>query len=439
MHPRMLVDSLWVLSTRLVMRAANFVVFVLLARSLDVGAFGFYGYVMSTALILAVAFDIGLRQSGAWLIGQEPETGPAVATHLTALIFLLGALGVLACWLMLAAGGYVASYGALALVGALNVAPMLCLRTGQGVFLGRGELGKLNRSELIARAVVLVGTIGLWLLGLLDLRNAVWTLLAAHGAAALYLLAQIAPQLRPSLLFQPRLVARMLRYGAELWIAVLLLLLLGRIGFWVVSWQLGEDALGLYFGSQRLGEILVEVATAVGLVIFSYGVRTQDIRSSAGDAVRIARLVTTAMGLVALVAMLMAGPLLGLALGPAFAAEPEAFRLVMLGALASSYTTMLYPCLSAHGLARYGIAAFAAGSLVAAAAFTLLTPALGLAGAGLAYALAQLTAVAVIVHAYRKRFGFPVLAVLLPQPEDGRALVAIGRTALARLRTRGRI
>ncbi|MFO1074866.1 MAG: hypothetical protein U1E17_19670, partial [Geminicoccaceae bacterium] len=74
----MLVDSLWVLSTRLVMRAANFVVFVLLARSLDVGAFGFYGYVMSTALILAVAFDIGLRQSGAWLIGQEPETGPGV-------------------------------------------------------------------------------------------------------------------------------------------------------------------------------------------------------------------------------------------------------------------------------------------------------------------------------------------------------------------------
>ena len=70
----------------------------------------------------------------------------------------------------------------------------------------------------------------------------------------------------------------MLRYGAELWIAVLLLILLGRIGFWIVSWRLGEDALGLYFGSQRLGEILVEVATAVGIVIFSYGVRAADIK-----------------------------------------------------------------------------------------------------------------------------------------------------------------
>ena len=52
---------------------------------------------------------------------------------------------------------------------------------------------------------------------------------------------------------------------------------------------LGEEALGLYFGSQRLGEILVEVATAVGIVIFSHGVRATDIKSSALDAIRIDR------------------------------------------------------------------------------------------------------------------------------------------------------
>ena len=254
---------------------------------------------MSTALVLAIAFDLGLRQSGAWLIGQEPAADPAVATHLMALWLVLGAAGVLACWLMLEAGGYVAGYGALALVAALNVAPMLCLRTGQGVFLGRGDLGRLNRSELISRAVVLAGTIGLWALGLLDLAAAIWVLLAAHVAAAVYLLWQVSGAIRPATLFQPALVARMFRYGGELWVAMLLLILLGRIGFWIVSWQLGEDALGLYFGSQRLGEILVEVATAVGIVIFSYGVRATDIKASALDAIRIARLVTALMALVA--------------------------------------------------------------------------------------------------------------------------------------------
>ena len=226
----------------------------------------------------------------------------------------------------------------------------------------------------------------------------------------------------------------MLRYGAELWIAMLLLILLGRIGFWIVSWQLGEQALGLYFGSQRLGEILVEVATAVGIVIFSYGVRTPDIRASALDAIRIARLVTALMALVAVVAMLLARPLLSLTLGPDYAVDPGAFRLVMLGALANSYSTMLYPCLSAQGLARWGIAAFALGSAVAALAFWLLTPALGLTGAGLAYALAQTCAVAVIVLAYRRRFAFAVAEILLPQREDARALREIGCRTLGRLR-----
>jgi O-antigen/teichoic acid export membrane protein len=429
----MLVDTLWVFLTRLVMRAANFAVFILLARSLSVAEFGFYGYVMSTALVLAIAFDLGLRQSGAWVIGQEPEADAAVTTHLMASWLLLGSLGVLVCWLMLAAGGYVAGYGALALVAAANVAPMLCLRTGQGVFLGRGELGKLNRSELISRAVVLVGTGGFWAAGLLDAATALWTLLAAHLAAALYLLLQVRGGIRPATLVQPRLVWRMLRYGATLWVAMLLLILLGRIGFWVVSWRLGEDALGLYFGAQRLGEILVEVATAVGIVIFSYGVRAKDIKSSALDAIRIARLVTALMALVAVAAMVLARPLLTMVLGPEFAAEPDAFRFVMLGALASSYTTMLYPCLSAQGLARFGLLAFGLGSAVAAVGFSLLTPALGLAGAGLAYALAQLGAMAVIVFAYRRRFGFPVPMILLPQAEDALALLGLGRAALAKV------
>jgi O-antigen/teichoic acid export membrane protein len=432
----MLLDSLWVLLTRLVMRAANLAVFVLLARSLSVGEFGFYGYVMSTALVLAIAFDLGLRQSGAWVIGQEPSADPAVTTHLVALWLVLGSAGVLACWLMLGAGGYVAGYGALALVAALNVAPMLCLRMGQGVFLGRGDLGRLNRSELISRAVVLAGTVGLWAAGLLDLAAAIWVLLAAHVAAAAYLLWQVRGAVRPGTLFQPPLVGRMVRYGGELWIAILLMILLGRIGFWVVSWRLGEDALGIYFGSQRLGEILVEVATAVGIVVFSHGVRASDIKASALDAVRIARLVTALMALVAVAALLFARPLLGLVLGPDYAAEPGAFRLVMLGALASSYTTMLYPCLSAQGLARWGIAAFAVGGAVAAAAFWWLTPALGLVGAGLAYALAQLAAVAVVVVAYRRRFGFEVREILLPQREDATALWELARTAAGRLRRR---
>ncbi|MFO1038838.1 MAG: lipopolysaccharide biosynthesis protein [Geminicoccaceae bacterium] len=432
MNPALLVDSLWVLLTRLVMRAANFLVFVALARALTTAEFGFYGYVITTALILSVSFDLGFRQSGAWLIGKEPHQEQTLVTHLALVITVAGAVGVLVCWLMLRTGTSVTEYGPLALLAALNVAPMLCLRTGQGVFLGRGELGKLNRSELISRAVVLLGTLGLWGLGRLDLTSALWALLAAHVSAAAYLFWQIAPEVRLAKLVDVPLLRRLFRHGLELWIALVLMILLGRIGFWIVGWQLGDDALGLYFGVQRLGEILVEVATAVGVVIFSHGVRAKDARQSAGEAVRVARLVTSLIAVLVVACMFIAAPLLHLALGAEFATQAWPFRLVMLGTIANCFTTMLYPCLSAQGLARWGIAAFAAGVAMAALAFSALTPLQGLVGAGIAYMLAQLTVVALLVAAYRRRFGFSAAEVLLPQREDLRDL----RLMLGHLRSR---
>jgi O-antigen/teichoic acid export membrane protein len=434
MQTALLKDSLWVLGTRLVMRGANFVVFILLARVLTEGEFGFYGYVMSTALVLSVGFDLGLRQSTAFFVGREPENATAVATHLLFLWCLLAALAALVCWLMLSSGGYTADFGPLALVGALGTAPMLLLRMGQGIFLGRGNLKALNQSELISRAVMLLGSLGLWATGRLDVATAIWTLLVAHGLASLYLLVQVRRDVRPRTLLDPALVRRMLGHGFVFASATILMIALGRVGIWIVSDLMGPAALGRYFGVQRLGEILVEVATAVGVVIFSHGVRAADIRASAGDAIRIARLVTALMAAVGLFCILAAQPLLRLTLGPEFAAEAPAFRLIMVGTLANCFTTMLFPCLSSQGLARVGTAAFALGIVVAALACWGLVPPLGLAGAGIANILAQGAVVLIIVLAYRSRFGFRTAEILLPQREDAAAILGLARRLPAHLR-----
>ena len=220
---------------------------------------------------------------------------------------------------------------------------MLLLRMGQGIFLGRGNLKALNQSELISRAVMLLGSLGLWATGRLDVATAIWTLLVAHGLASLYLLVQVRGEVRPRTLLDPALVRRMLGHGFVFASATILMIALGRVGIWIVSDLMGPAALGRYFGVQRLGEILVEVATAVGVVIFSHGVRAADIRASAGDAIRIARLVTALMAAVGLLCILAAQPLLRLTLGPEFAAEAPAFRLIMVGTLANCFTTMLFP------------------------------------------------------------------------------------------------
>jgi O-antigen/teichoic acid export membrane protein len=434
MKPAMLVDSLWVLGTRFLLRGANFLIFLLLARALTVGEFGFYGYLMSTAVVLSVGFDLGLRQSTASLLGQAaPGERAAVVTHMLALWLLLALLATLATYGILVGGGYAATYGPVALVAAFGTAPMLFLRTGQGAFLGRGELGKLNQSEIISRVVMLGGTAGLWLTHRLDLASAVWTLVLAHAVAGLYLLLQIRSALDPRTLLDLGLARRMLRAGAVFAGGTLLMILMARIGIWLVNAMLGEEALGLYFGVQRLGEMLTEVATAVGVVIFSHGVRTTDQREAARDAVRIARIVTACMAVLAIVTMLWARPFLTLFLGAPYAAEAEAFRLVMLGTLAACFSVMLFPCLSSQGLARVGIWSYGLGCAVALLGCLTLIPLWHLTGAGLAYALAQASVALVLAFAYRNRFGFPVATVLLPQAEDVREIAGLARRLPGRL------
>jgi O-antigen/teichoic acid export membrane protein len=434
MKAALLVDSFWVLGTRILLRGANFLVFLLLARSLSVAEFGFYGYLMSTVVVLAVAFDLGLRQSVAFFVGRgTADERAAVITHMLLLWLGLAALASFATWGMLAGGGY-ADRGALAVLAALNAAPLLFLRMGEGALLGRGNLAALNRSELISRGVMLGGTAGLWALDGLDIGAAVWTLLAAHTAAGLYLLAQIRGDAAPARLLDLPLVRRLLRHGAVFAGGIVLMILMGRIGIWLVNALMGPDALGLYFGVQRLGEMLVEVATAVGMVIFSHGVRAADQREAAGDAVRIARVVTACMALLAAATIPVAPQFLALFLGAPYAAEADAFRVVMLGTLAACYNVMLFPCLSSQGLARVGIRAYGLGCAVALLACLALVPRLGLFGAGLAYALAQGSVAVVIALAYRARFGFTVAAVLLPQGEDVRDIAGLARRLPARLR-----
>jgi O-antigen/teichoic acid export membrane protein len=435
MKAALLVDSFWVLGTRFLLRGANFLVFLLLARSLSVAEFGFYGYLMSTVVVLAVAFDLGLRQSVAFFVGRgTADERAAVVTHMLLLWLALGALAVLATWGMLASGGYADRGDALAVLAALNAAPLLFLRMGEGVLLGRGALAALNRSELISRGVMLGGTAGLWALDRLDIGAAVWTLLAAHSAAGFYLLAQIRGDVAPGKLLDFPLVRRLLRHGVVFASGIILMILMGRIGIWLVNALMGPDALGLYFGVQRLGEMLVEVATAVGMVIFSHGVRAADQREAAGDAVRIARVVTACMALLAAATIPVAPQFLALFLGAPYAAEADAFRVVMLGTLAACYNVMLFPCLSSQGLARVGILAYGLGCAVALLGCLALVPRLGLFGAGLAYALAQGSVAVVIAFAYRSKFGFGIAAVLLPQGEDLRDIAGLARRLPARLR-----
>ena len=431
MKPSMLLDAFWVLVTRFVMRAANLVVFMLLARGLDQEAFGHYGYVMASVLMLTVVFDVGLRQSSGFYLGKSGEEPGKVVTQILLLWLGLMLIGTCAMAGVMVWGGFSTPFLALVLATA-TLGPALLVRMAQGAFLGLGKIKELNKSELASRALLLAGTLALWLLDALTIESALAVLFASYvGASAL-----LAWQLR-DLLAWPRLdtsIARpLLRTGLTFAGGIIAMILLGRIGVWIVNAQLGTADVGAYFAVMRLSEMIAEVATAVGVVIFSHGVRTEDRREAALATARTARCVVAVMAVAGIVAVLLAEPLIALTVGEAYVAAAGAFRILVAGAVLSCFSMMLYPGLSSQGEARWGLRVFGPGTLLAAGLCWLLAPAMGVVGAAIAMASAQAVVAIALVLVYRKIFEIPLVEIALPQREDIQAITGL----LSRLRRRG--
>ncbi|MEZ5863459.1 MAG: hypothetical protein R3D25_05070 [Geminicoccaceae bacterium] len=337
---------------------------------------------------------------------------------------VLGSAAVLAMHLAIRLAGLVDDT-ALLWTAALVAAPALFMRTRQGIFLGRGQIAALNRSELASRAVLLLGTAGLAAGGWLALPSIVWLLLLSYLAGALVVLVDVAPRLTVADFRAAATALALLRRGLGFAAGIIAMIMLGRVGVWVVGGLLSADELGRYFGLMRLAEMVAEIATAVGMVIFSHGVRRTGERAAAvADTLRLTRLVGALMALVSVVILALAEPLLALALGPAYAGAADAFRLMVVGALAGCYGMMLFPGLSSQGEEKLGALIFVVGTATAALLAFVLATRHGLTGAALAMALAQGVTLVGFLLAYRRAFGVAIQDALLPRAEDFRLLAA---------------
>ncbi|MEZ5823940.1 MAG: oligosaccharide flippase family protein [Geminicoccaceae bacterium] len=431
MTPSIFLDAFWVLTTRFVMRAANLVVFMLLARGLDPEAFGWYGYVMASALMLSVIFDLGLRQSSGLHLGKEDADKPKILANILALWLVLGLLGSAGMAGVMIWGGI--DHPAVLALAAATLAPTLLVRMGQGTFLGLGRMRELNQSELASRALLLLGTTLAWFLDLLSIEVAVALLFVSYAGAAILLLWQVRDLLSPPR-FDGEIQRELLGTGLTFAGGIIAMILLGRVGIWIVNALLGAAEVGAYFAVMRLSEMIAEVATAVGVVIFSHGVRTADRQAAALATVRTARCVTAVMACVGIVAILFAEPVIRWTVGEAYVEAAGAFRILVVGSVLSCFAMTLYPGLSSQGGARYGLRVFGPGTVLAATLCWLLAPAWGIPGAAFAMSAAQGLVGLAMIAIYRSKFEIGLLQIMFPQRED---FVALKDFAIGKLR-RGR-
>jgi len=366
------------------------VAFFLLARVLSPEGFGAYGILTSAVFLAGQIGNLGLRQSAAYRIGQGKMTdGEAIGAMTVLWPISSVACGLAVTFLNRDLFAQMGASSSIALL--IATATILLLTLLQGVFLGRGQIAYYSTSDAGPRVAQSIFVALLWLTGTLTLASAVWSFTAGFLLLTPLLLWVALKNVRVPL-GAVRQAPDMIRHGFLFALSVFLVTLQGRVGVFFLHGAHGATDAGQFFAAQRANEIFLELASAVGLVLFSDTARSSNSRQTLIEALRTATSMFVVFLVIGLVAAFLAPSLVKILLGPKYLPATDALRILAIGLAPAAAVRILNSVIAGLGK-PYLSAAIVLGALVFNAGMCAwLAPSLGPKGAAISLVVAQFIA-----------------------------------------------
>lgn len=406
------------LFSRLAARGVQVISFILLARILSPAGFGAFGVLTAAVVLAGQIGNLGLRQAAAYQIGRGEITAG------TAFGLLIGfwPLAAACCaWAVVAfnaeALGILDAGHSQALILPLGVATAayLLLVLLQGIFLGKGNIRAFaltdNGPRILQAAMIAI----LWVLGMLSIGSALWSYALAFALlvpAAIFL----ARQGGDPIAFPVARLGTMIRYGALFAISMFLINLQTRAGLFLVSGAEGNETAGNFLAAQRLNEIFLEIATAIGLVIFSESTKAADPKKAVHSAAKASSAMIWMFLVIALAIWFTAEHLIPLLLGEQYTGAINAARVLAFSLVPSAIIKLMNGAIAGSGR-PYFSAGVVSISLVANVAITFWLLALGYGPQAPAYAflIAQTLGALCYLALARILYGVPLTAFAWPR------------------------
>lgn len=388
--PDLLSRIIAIFSGRMVARGAQFFVFLLLARELDPAGFGVYGLLITSVLLASLLGSIGLRQAVAhWLGSRRLEHEQAGGT----LLFLLPVLVVVAAgvvWIVIGPQLSSVASGIAVAVVLVAIAGSMAVMIFQGILLGLGRTTAFSISDSLYPLMLLACVALLYAIaGSVEFLPVILCVAGAQLVAGVVTIAAALvgsdrPQVVPF-----RTVRQLVAHGLAYSLNLFLITLSVRVSLYFIEYLMPADAVGQFFAGQRLGDLLVEAATAVGLVLFSDGVRSSDPAATLRRNARIAAGVFWTFMAAGIGISFLAGPITTVLLTGQYEAAGQVLAITAWSIGPAAATKIIYPSIAAMGRPLAGSPAIIASIAANVALCSLLIPAHGLAGAAVALVVSQ--------------------------------------------------
>jgi enterobacterial common antigen flippase len=434
---RFSVHVAWTFGARVLMTLNSVAAGVIVARWLGAEGLGQLA-VINVAVATAVQLgSAGLPSANTYFIARDRrDFAPAAVNSLLFSVVVGGLLALCLTWLAMWRPewfGFIPPR--LLAVAAASVPFQLVTLVGLNVFLAVGRVERFNLLDLAGQSLVLVNAVaalvvlgaGLWALVSLNTAGSaavgllIAVLVAAHGAGM---------KERRAWRADPRLFARMMRYGIKSHVASLAAVLIFRADLFVVNLFRGAGEAGVYSVASQVALMLFLLPGVVATLLFPRIASGQDGRGE------LTCLVTRHMAFVMFVVCLLTVPAsfaLPALYGAEFAESVVLFLILLPGVYLVGLESVLVQHFNAAGLPRAVPLFWVATLVINVAATFALVPAFGARGAAAASTLSYAMIFALVVFYFRRRTGQPLSAALVPRRAELLATLAAARaSALSR-------
>ncbi|HXQ23362.1 MAG TPA: flippase [Candidatus Acidoferrales bacterium] len=417
---RLSTDILDVFGSRAVWTLLGAISGVILARKLGPHDRGILALVLLLPSTVITVSKLGISQANVYFINRKQVSMEQVASNSTTLALVLGLFSMAVVWLFQGRlfSTVMREVEPWALALALVRVPLLLFDDYiYGVLQAAGAFRLYNVRLLIGEALRLVLVVLALMVFHMGLFAAVLIHTVVTAVNIVWLGISTYRRIPFSLRVDRALLGHQLDFGLRSYIQTLAMHLLLRIDVYMVSYYLGPIETAFYSLALRFTEMMLEIPSAVGLVLYPKlaTLPEDEVHRLTAQACRRTLLLT---GMCAVFLAVLGPYVITLWYGKAYAAAGKPLAWAAVGALALSVFTILTRDFTSQNRQMVNIAAGVPALLLNVGLNIFMIPAMGIVGAAIATAIAYSAACVVLIFFYIPASGLSLSEVIIAKPED---------------------
>lgn len=379
------------MATRVSLIVIGLLTSVLIARSLGPEGRGLQAAIAAVTAIGIQFGNLGLHSSNTYNVAKRPNLLPTlVGNSLLVALGIAGAASAVA-WVVMASVPGLSPVGGVLLAIAMAGIPVgLCYLLLQNLLLGIHEVRAYNVIELGIRIATVTALLGLILLGRVSVELIAVLGLATSAASAVWAFLRLRPHIVQPISVSLSVLRGHLGYGFKAYVAAFFAYTVIRADVLMCGYLLGAGPTGQYSIAVSMADMVYMLPVVAGTIAFPRLTATEDPAERWAKAKSMTKWVALVMVALAVVAALLAHPVVRLLYGEAFLPSVPAFLWLLPGIVLLGINTILMNYFAAEGMPPIAIWSPAVASVVNIALNFVLLPQIGIVGASLASTIAYL-------------------------------------------------